>query len=843
LEPSNATINAAPSSLKNKSGVSQMEFNIPGVTSSIITQVRGTDFTGIVSPGEYWTTYKATFNFLNNALAPTGTYYAVVAVRDDLYGSSVVDPVDVYTREATVQPYTDITTYAVAPVEVLAVPVDCPGPQGPTMNNPTVTPPVDGTMNQGKTWQFQIGNIVRGYTNGLDKVFVDLDWDNNPFNFAPDGGSVPIVGAEPASVTYSTDFSALAPLAAVSSNHRVGFRVVDVDGNCNYVSALITLWPPVTCPGTFGPTLALAATNAPQPQGNNMNFSISNLIRHGQTAITSLSLDYPGYPSVPAQTIPVPGGAEPLSGSFTLNFSDPGFGIFAGDTSVAVALHATDVEGNCNTVSTTVTVQIGAPAPSFTLTPAPNPATVRHGATVTINITAIACPSSSLLDITAMPNWDGVVANYAPFASTDPADTMPTSNTSYNYQNAAMTLPNPGAPIYNFAIRVRNTSGKSTIQSVPVTLNANQAPTAVWNGTAPTTATVGVAMTIAAGDVGGSDPDGALSTTVRISWGDATADFTGALPTTHTYAAAATRTMTLYRRDDGYGPTNGAAPLPASFEGSGVTRNVVVSAPACGCAATAFYCEDFECTSSFGIPAGWALVNATSTASRWGVKVGGTLTSGSPVAGGTHVLEESGITGGSSTDSAYAANGGSAFNCRWGVFSAPITIPNDAFSYTLNVVHRRNYTWVGSGAGNATADGACIFVKSAAGATDPGTTETGAPGALSNLTPIANGPATPITAPFNGLLCTGVINAAGNPFSQAPSMPTTSLAFSQIAGALPAWITSTYNLNAFKGTTIRIYFVHGQTLWAGSGFGCPSPTWNVDNAAGEKIDKVSITTS
>lgn len=835
---------AAASTLKAVSSVEELEFMVQGVMSTPSTALRGVDFTGTVLPGEYWTTYEHTFSFTNALLADEGIYYAVVAARDALYGSGEPIPAQVVTREFTngqpPQVLTDITTYAVAAVEVFPLPIDCPGAMGPTFN-PTVlvAPPSDGTFNQGKNWDFNLTNIALSGTSlatALDRIEIDQDWDNNPFNFSANG-FVPLTGTGPTIGTISTDFSAIAPLTGVNPSHRVGFRVVDNLGNCNYTSAIIALWPPVTCPGTRGPAFTYAATNAPQAQGNNTTFQISNMTRGGQTAIASIEMTFPGFPSVPAKNIPVPGGAEPYNFSVNENFSDPGFGVFAVTTNVQTVITAEDVEGNCSTQTVSLDVNIGVPAPSFDLIQNPFPAEpIHHGQTVQFLIDNILTPSSTIQDVMVDVKYNGTSFVQTVAATVVMLDAN-TYQASYDWRNTAYLPTSTQLGTISFAARVRNTSGKETILTEPISFTDNVAPNISWQASAPTTTAAGVSISILASHVSATDTDGSISS-YRISWGDATADYTGtlAVAATHTYAAAGNYTMTVYARDNGYGPTNGPAPLPTSREGTGATRTMTVT----GCAAcagvtpTPFWCEDFECTSIAvnSIPTGWVLGTGVSNGSRFGVKRGSGL---GTLAGNTSVLEESGSTGAATVDTAFSNNGGSGNAARWGVWSPPITLPATG-TLTLETVHRVNYSYASSGvSGNVSGEGAKIYIK--AGATDPGTTETGAIW----LNPTAGGTNVTIPAtPYSSAFCTNLIN--GNGLSATPALPSPNPVWGQITAAVPGWFTTTMNLTPYAGQTIRIYFVHSQCRWTTSLF-CAPAAWNPDGVNGWRIDRVRITQS
>ncbi|HYE79136.1 MAG TPA: PKD domain-containing protein [bacterium] len=820
---------SAPTSVKLKSGVSAIEFAVPGVLAGAPqTKLRGADFNGVVNAGEYWTTYAATFPFTNTALAPAGRYYAVVAARDDLYGAQEGEGVIGYNRELTVDPFSDITTYAIAPVDVIPNPVDCPGPLGPSADNPQVAGPGDGTFNQGKIFSFTIGNITSNDTFPLDKVQIDQSWDGNPNSFSSNG-EVAISGSEPATAVITSDFLAIPAIASPVANHQVGFRILDQEGNCNYKSATITLWPPVTCPGTRGPSFSLN-NPPPTPQGTNMNFTLNNLVRGGQTAITSITVTATGYPGY-SKNVPVPPGSEPLTVNFTENFPAGTFGLITSDTQIQMNVRAQDAEGNCNTQSVTVTVQQGVPPPSFILIPNPDPATVVHGTAVQILIDNIQTPSSSIQSVQADPNWDGTPAGFA----NDPAVTIvmldaDTYRATYDYRSTAY-LPTSSNTNQTFGIRVTNTVGLSTTDSKPVILNPNAPPVASTAGSATTFNTTTPYTLVLSSS---TDANGNLNNSNwRIDWGDGVIQdpvtVTGG-QITHSYATTTNKTITVTARDSGYGPTNGPAPLPAAAASTPVTLNITY---ACGpCAG--FWCEGFECAATNTIPAGWVLGTGISSGSRFGIKRGSGLASGS-LAGQTGILEESGALGAGTADIAFSANGGNGDAARWGVWSPPITIPNNASNYTLELVHRVHYSYGSGGAGNASAEGAKVYVK--AGVTDPGTSETG----VVSPPVLSNGPATAMTSPYNSAFCSGLIPGASPPLSYAPTLPGGNIAWGQLSNypnPMP-WITSTFNLNSYKGQVIRIYFVHGQNRWTTGGF-CAPAAWNPDAAGGWRIDQVRI---
>lgn len=484
-------------------------------------------------------------------------------------------------------------------------------------------------------------------------------------------------------------------------------------------------------------------------------------------------------------------------------------------------------------------VEVEANGPTFDLERNPVPADpVHHGDLVQFLISNINPGPFSVTAVEADPAWNGVAANFTPSVPCTFINAT-TYQTEYDWRNVAH-LPTPATP-RQFAVRVTDSNGGTRIQSVPVQLTPNVAPTIAWTGSAPTNGNAGSPYTVQASHVNASDTDGTV-TSYRINWGDATPDYIGTLPTSHTYSSPAAYTITIYARDNGYGPATTPAPLPTQAESAGATLNVTINPGGL----TAPWVEDFETTADGALPANWVNFAPASvgTTYQFGVRSG--TTSPIPTAGQAKVLEESGFGQTTPGDRNYATTNpgtiaGAPQAARWGTFTPEILIPTGPGTWVLEITHWHAYNYVtlsppcGSSFGG---DGSNVMTKAGA----PGTvtaTETGlvrhVPAEFTLYPPFYNANA----------------GADGNFFLGLPGSWTSTS---------PMWGRGTSNTcpnaaggyqvsrltlpDSYKGQAIRVYFWHGQQQnfsgWNGVGGSFWSNTATGYN--GWRIDKVEIKT-
>jgi len=210
------------------------------------------------------------------------------------------------------------------------------------------------------------------------------------------------------------------------------------------------------------------------------------------------------------------------------------------------------------------------------------------------------------------------------------------------------------------------------------------------------------------------------------------------------------------------------------------------------------------------------------------------------------VLEESGFAQTGSGDRIYpfptGGLPGNADAVRFGSITPEIAIPNDAFNYQLRITHWYDINALGFGCGFVVGgDGAMLGIKSGAAGTLTAD-ETGI-----TMPVLVNWTAFPPNFNNNaggtGNTYAGLSGFTTTSWGRGPGSPTSS------CPASLAYVTSVYNMNAYKGQSVRMYFFFMQQRY---GNFIPPLTWNAQPVQsqwiatprqGWRIDQVQITQS
>lgn len=649
--------------LKYKSDVKSIVVDVPGVLQNMIGL---TPVDRIGGDGTSLNPYKWQVEFSNELGAGEGTYWGLIAVRDDLEGSEnaplgvssdVIHPVKMH----------DLTVYQPFSVTIVAgsnIPpvADVEAAPSPVYENEDVT------VSVGINCMDPDGTIVK----------YEYDFDYTPGDFVADAGFTQIntdinFGDD---VVYSYSGTQL-------GSHLIAQRVTDNLGatNIDYTEVIV-----ISLTNEL-PVADIVAGPSPVFVNSDVAISVGPLCTDPDGSIVKYEYDF-DY-NVGDFIADAPYTQDEIGP----DFGDPFTYQYASEGTYVIAQRVTDNDSATDIDTETIQVIIVVnqpPVADVTATPDP----VRVCANLTVSVGPLCQdPDGSIIKYEYDFDWHG-----------DPLDFTPDPNPLYT-QNAGD--PDFGFPVvYQYpqgsnggflvAQRVTDNQLATDIAQDAVWVNFNVAPTANLNDNSPDfILNDGETVSFSPG-VGTADPDGVI-TLYEYDWNYTIGNFTmdasntngAAIPHTFTNPGPGTATVLVAIRvtDDG-------CPFMTAIDYDTYTVNppVTTGLP---------IIENFELTAGTAVPLNWAVIGkwgqsyyvatfgagCTDNTWRWGVTVNSGQCndpSGSP--GQTHFLNENGFANGA-TDPAYTYENRATIAC-----TPTFLVP--AAGATLTVRHWYDFTWI-----------------------------------------------------------------------------------------------------------------------------------------------------